>query len=70
MGGIAIDRFVDGKIVDDWGIQVTCPTAFSWVDCKSTQRLARLDCPSCNTAGNARMSRRLGLLHAPGGLCN
>jgi ketosteroid isomerase-like protein len=26
MGGIAIYRFVDGKIVDDWGIQVACPT--------------------------------------------
>jgi hypothetical protein len=25
MGGVAIYRFVDGKIVDDWGIQVTCP---------------------------------------------
>jgi len=26
MGGIAIYRFVNGKIVDDWGIQVACPT--------------------------------------------
>ena len=25
MGAIAIYRFVDGKIVDDWGIQVSCP---------------------------------------------
>ena len=26
MGAVAIYRFVDGKIVDDWGIQVACPT--------------------------------------------
>lgn len=26
MGAIAIYRFVDGKIVDDWGIQVACPS--------------------------------------------
>ena len=26
MGLIAIYRFVDGKIVDDWGIQVACPS--------------------------------------------
>jgi len=25
MGGVAIYRMVDGKIVDDWGIQVSCP---------------------------------------------
>ena len=25
MGAIAIYRFVDAKIVDDWGIQVSCP---------------------------------------------
>jgi hypothetical protein len=30
MGGVAIYRFVDGKIVDDWGIQVTCPTDTPW----------------------------------------
>ena len=30
MGGVAIYRFVDGKIVDDWGIQVTCPTDNPW----------------------------------------
>jgi len=24
MGAVAIYRFVDGKIVDDWGIQVAC----------------------------------------------
>lgn len=30
MGAIAIYRFVDGKIVDDWGIQVTCPTDTPW----------------------------------------
>jgi predicted ester cyclase len=26
MGAVAIYRFLDGKIVDDWGIQVSCPT--------------------------------------------
>jgi predicted ester cyclase len=31
MGLIAIHRFVDGKIVDDWGIQVACsPTDNAW----------------------------------------
>ena len=30
MGAIAIYRFVDGKIVDDWGIQLTCPTDSPW----------------------------------------
>jgi ketosteroid isomerase-like protein len=31
MGLIAIYRFVDGKIVDDWGIQVACsPTDNPW----------------------------------------
>ena len=30
MGTIAIYRFVDGKIVDDWGIQLTCPTEEPW----------------------------------------
>ena len=31
MGLIAIYRFVDGKIVDDWGIQVACsPTHNPW----------------------------------------
>lgn len=30
MGGVAIYRFVDGKIVDDWGIQLTCPTDTPW----------------------------------------
>ncbi len=30
MGGVAIYRFVDGKIVDDWGIQLTCPTDSPW----------------------------------------
>ncbi|MGO9450384.1 MAG: ester cyclase [Candidatus Binataceae bacterium] len=30
MGGVAIYRFVDGKIVDDWGIQVSCPTDTPW----------------------------------------
>jgi hypothetical protein len=30
MGAIAIYRFVDGKIVDDWGIQVSCPTDAPW----------------------------------------
>jgi hypothetical protein len=24
MGAIAVYRFVDGKIVDDWGIQAAC----------------------------------------------
>ena len=31
MGAVAIYRFVDGKIVDDWGIQVACsPAANPW----------------------------------------
>ncbi len=30
MGGVAIYRFVDGKIVDDWGIQLACPTDTPW----------------------------------------
>ena len=30
MGGVAIYRMVDGKIVDDWGIQLTCPTDTPW----------------------------------------
>jgi predicted ester cyclase len=30
MGLVAIYRFVDGKIVDDWGIQLTCPTDTPW----------------------------------------
>ena len=30
MGGVAIYRFVDGKIVDDWGIQISCPTDTPW----------------------------------------
>jgi predicted SnoaL-like aldol condensation-catalyzing enzyme len=30
MGAVAIYRFVDGKIVDDWGIQLTCPTDAPW----------------------------------------
>ena len=30
MGGVAIYRFVDGKIVDDWGIQISCPTDDPW----------------------------------------
>jgi predicted ester cyclase len=30
MGIIAIYRFVDGKIVDDWGIQVSCETDDPW----------------------------------------
>jgi hypothetical protein len=30
MGGVAIYRMVDGKIVDDWGIQLTCPTDAPW----------------------------------------
>ncbi|HXN85686.1 MAG TPA: ester cyclase, partial [Candidatus Binataceae bacterium] len=30
MGAVAIYRFVDGKIVDDWGIQVSCPTPTPW----------------------------------------
>ena len=30
MGCVAIYRFVDGKIVDDWGIQLTCPTDAPW----------------------------------------
>ena len=30
MGAVAIYRFVDGKIVDDWGIQLTCPTDNPW----------------------------------------
>ena len=30
MGGVAIYRFVDGKIVDDWGIQLTCPAEAPW----------------------------------------
>jgi predicted ester cyclase len=30
MGAVAIYRFVDGKIVDDWGIQLTCPTDSPW----------------------------------------
>ena len=35
MGGVSIYRFVDGKIVDDWGIQVTCPTDSPWVKAHS-----------------------------------
>jgi len=27
MGAVAIYRILDGKIVDDWGIQVSCPQA-------------------------------------------
>ena len=30
MGGVAIYRMVDGKIVDDWGIQLACPTDTPW----------------------------------------
>jgi ketosteroid isomerase-like protein len=30
MGAVAIYRMVDGKIVDDWGIQLTCPTDAPW----------------------------------------
>jgi predicted SnoaL-like aldol condensation-catalyzing enzyme len=30
MGGIAIYRFVDGKIVDDWGIQISSLTNTPW----------------------------------------
>ena len=30
IGGVAIYRFVDGKIVDDWGIQISCPTDTPW----------------------------------------
>jgi hypothetical protein len=30
MGGVAIYRFVDGKIIDDWGIQLACPTDTPW----------------------------------------
>lgn len=30
MGLVAIYRFVNGKIVDDWGIQVSCPTDTPW----------------------------------------
>jgi ketosteroid isomerase-like protein len=30
MGGIAIYRLVDGKIVDDWGIQLACSTDTPW----------------------------------------
>jgi predicted SnoaL-like aldol condensation-catalyzing enzyme len=30
MGAVAIYRFVDGKIVDDWGIQISCPTDTPW----------------------------------------
>jgi predicted ester cyclase len=30
MGGVAIYRFENGKIVDDWGIQVSCPTDNPW----------------------------------------
>ena len=30
MGAVAIYRFVNGKIVDDWGIQVSCPTDTPW----------------------------------------
>ena len=30
MGCVAIYRLVDGKIVDDWGIQLTCPTDAPW----------------------------------------
>jgi predicted ester cyclase len=30
MGIIAIYRFVDGKIVDDWGVQVSCETDYPW----------------------------------------
>lgn len=30
MGAIAIYRFVDGKIVDDWGIQLACPGDNPW----------------------------------------
>ena len=30
MGAVAIYRMVDGKIVDDWGIQLTCPTDTPW----------------------------------------
>ena len=30
MGAVAIYRMADGKIVDDWGIQLTCPTDAPW----------------------------------------
>jgi ketosteroid isomerase-like protein len=30
MGAVAIYRMVDGKIVDDWGIQLTCPSGAPW----------------------------------------
>jgi predicted ester cyclase len=30
MGAVAIYRFVDRKIVDDWGIQISCPTDDPW----------------------------------------
>jgi predicted ester cyclase len=30
MGIVAIYRFVGGKIVDDWGIQVSCPADTPW----------------------------------------
>jgi ketosteroid isomerase-like protein len=30
MGAVAIYRMVDGKIVDDWGIQLACPSASPW----------------------------------------
>jgi len=30
MGAVAIYRFVNGKIVDDWGIQVSCATDSPW----------------------------------------
>ena len=30
MGLVAIYRFLNGKIVDDWGIQVSCPTDRPW----------------------------------------
>ncbi|HUA36129.1 MAG TPA: ester cyclase [Candidatus Binataceae bacterium] len=30
MGAVAIYRMIDGKIVDDWGIQLTSPTDAPW----------------------------------------
>ncbi len=30
MGSIAIYRFVDGKIEDDWGVQSRSPTEAAW----------------------------------------
>ena len=30
MGAIAIYRFLNGKIEEDWGIQISCPTDTPW----------------------------------------